>query len=475
MSTSSSSVGAWSPTASWRPCRARDTEGGLPRHGGRRGGPGALRPGRPQRLLLRLDPGGPPPRGPHDCGTTRRSPCAPGTTATGIDRAAARSSRPRTAGRTPTTTWCSPPARTPGCRPVPGRRRHGRLRLPHHRRPRRPARLGRAAAAELGRPARGAVVGGGLLGLEAAGALVGLGAHCTVVEFAPRLMALQVDEGGGTRCAGSSRGWASTSASARQRVDRRRRRRPGRRAAASPATRTTLPADVVVFATACGRATSWPGPPGWRPARAAASSSTRRCRTDGPAGLRDRRGRLHRGALPGARRARLHDGRGRRRPAARRRGDLPGRRPVDQAQAARRRRRVVRRRVRDDAGRARARATPTRSPASTRSSSSPTTPARCSAASSSATRRRTPSLRPMVGRRARRRPGPVAAARERRRRATPGRPARRGRGLLLQQRHRRRRPRARSPSTGCHDVGVRQGVHAGPARRAARASRSSRS
>lgn len=51
--------------------------------------------------------------------------------------------------------------------------------------------------AALGRPVRGVVVGGGLLGLEAAGALVGLGAHTTVVEFAPRLMALQVDEGGG--------------------------------------------------------------------------------------------------------------------------------------------------------------------------------------------------------------------------------------------------------------------------------------
>ncbi len=55
----------------------------------------------------------------------------------------------------------------------------------------------RRREAELGRPVRGAVVGGGLLGLEAAGALVGLGTDCTVVEFAPRLMALQVDEGGG--------------------------------------------------------------------------------------------------------------------------------------------------------------------------------------------------------------------------------------------------------------------------------------
>ncbi|NHC15661.1 nitrite reductase large subunit NirB [Motilibacter deserti] len=43
----------------------------------------------------------------------------------------------------------------------------------------------------------GAVVGGGLLGLEAANALLGLGLETHVVEFAPRLMAVQVDEGGG--------------------------------------------------------------------------------------------------------------------------------------------------------------------------------------------------------------------------------------------------------------------------------------
>jgi len=46
-------------------------------------------------------------------------------------------------------------------------------------------------------PMRGVVVGGGLLGLEAAGALHGLGVETTVVEFAERLMPLQVDEGGG--------------------------------------------------------------------------------------------------------------------------------------------------------------------------------------------------------------------------------------------------------------------------------------
>ncbi|MDN4476543.1 nitrite reductase large subunit NirB [Demequina sp. SYSU T00192] len=51
--------------------------------------------------------------------------------------------------------------------------------------------------AELGRPVRGAVIGGGLLGLEAAGALQSLGARSTVIQFADRLMNLQVDEGGG--------------------------------------------------------------------------------------------------------------------------------------------------------------------------------------------------------------------------------------------------------------------------------------
>jgi nitrite reductase (NADH) large subunit len=43
----------------------------------------------------------------------------------------------------------------------------------------------------------GAVVGGGLLGLEAANALLSLGLETHVVEFAPRLMPVQVDDGGG--------------------------------------------------------------------------------------------------------------------------------------------------------------------------------------------------------------------------------------------------------------------------------------
>ncbi len=43
----------------------------------------------------------------------------------------------------------------------------------------------------------GTVVGGGLLGLEAAKALKDLGLETHVVEFAPRLMAVQIDEAGG--------------------------------------------------------------------------------------------------------------------------------------------------------------------------------------------------------------------------------------------------------------------------------------
>ena len=49
----------------------------------------------------------------------------------------------------------------------------------------------------VGNCTRGVVIGGGLLGLEAAKALKDLGLETHVVEFAPRLMAVQVDDGGG--------------------------------------------------------------------------------------------------------------------------------------------------------------------------------------------------------------------------------------------------------------------------------------
>src|SRR5205085_7392598 len=43
----------------------------------------------------------------------------------------------------------------------------------------------------------GVVIGGGLLGLEAANALNRMGLETHVVEFAPRLLAMQVDDAGG--------------------------------------------------------------------------------------------------------------------------------------------------------------------------------------------------------------------------------------------------------------------------------------
>ncbi|MGW6425602.1 nitrite reductase large subunit NirB [Nocardia sp. NPDC055053] len=55
----------------------------------------------------------------------------------------------------------------------------------------------RAAADAAGPGAHGVVVGGGLLGLEAANALRLMGMTPHVVEFAPRLMPAQVDDGGG--------------------------------------------------------------------------------------------------------------------------------------------------------------------------------------------------------------------------------------------------------------------------------------
>ncbi|HMC70705.1 MAG TPA: FAD-dependent oxidoreductase, partial [Mycobacteriales bacterium] len=54
-----------------------------------------------------------------------------------------------------------------------------------------------SAAAHVAGVRSGAVVGGGLLGLEAANALQALGLETHVVEFASRLMPMQVDDGGG--------------------------------------------------------------------------------------------------------------------------------------------------------------------------------------------------------------------------------------------------------------------------------------
>ena len=95
---------------------------------------------------------------------------------------------------------------------------------------------------------KGVVVGGGLLGLEAAGALHGLGVATTVVEFADRLMPLQVDEGGGAALRRIVEGMgvevrtSTASAALHAGAD-------GRVAAMEFADGTKVEADVVVFAT----------------------------------------------------------------------------------------------------------------------------------------------------------------------------------------------------------------------------------
>jgi nitrite reductase (NADH) large subunit len=99
-----------------------------------------------------------------------------------------------------------------------------------------------------GKQVKGVVVGGGLLGLEAAGALRALGAATKVVEFAPRLMPLQVDEGGGAALSRLIEGLDVDvlTGTACQRV---KLTSQGAARAMAVADGPDLPADVVVFAT----------------------------------------------------------------------------------------------------------------------------------------------------------------------------------------------------------------------------------
>ena len=181
---------------------------------------------------------------------------------------------------------------------------------------------------------RGVVVGGGLLGLEAANALRLLGLEVTVVEFAPRLMAVQLDEGGGAalRRHVEQLGLAvRTGAAATEVVTGAggalcavSLRRGGRRS--RPTSSCSPPASAP--------ATSSPRPPGWTSASGAASWSTIAARPPCRP-VRRRRGRLPRRPHLRARRPRPRHGGGGRRPHRRRRRHLHRRRPLDPAQAAR--------------------------------------------------------------------------------------------------------------------------------------------
>ncbi|MGW4050704.1 nitrite reductase large subunit NirB [Streptomyces sp. NPDC004779] len=92
----------------------------------------------------------------------------------------------------------------------------------------------------------GVVIGGGLLGLEAAGALRTLGLATHVVEFAPRLMPLQVDDGGAAalRATIESMGVAVHTGVGATRVETDA---DGRTTALTLSNGERIPADLVVF------------------------------------------------------------------------------------------------------------------------------------------------------------------------------------------------------------------------------------
>lgn len=103
-------------------------------------------------------------------------------------------------------------------------------------------------ARALGRPLRGAVVGGGVLGLEAAAALQTLDVAPTVVEFADRLMAVQLDAGGGEalRVLATGLGMQVRTSTAASRVVAAP---DGSVGGLELSTGEVLPADVVVYST----------------------------------------------------------------------------------------------------------------------------------------------------------------------------------------------------------------------------------
>jgi nitrite reductase (NADH) large subunit len=137
----------------------------------------------------------------------------------------------------------------------------------------------------------GVVIGGGLLGLECAKALRDLKLETHVVEFAPRLMAVQVDESGGrvlrqkieelgvtahTQEHGRDRRWQAAHPS----HEFRRRLAPGNRhdrvlRRHPPARRTGAPGGLKVGAGAASSSTTTASPP----TRPSTPSANARCGT----------------------------------------------------------------------------------------------------------------------------------------------------------------------------------------------------
>ncbi len=213
------------------------------------------------------------------------------------------------------------------------------------------------AAAAGSHTGRAVVVGGGLLGLEAANALRLLGLATHVVERAPHLMAVQLDQGGGAllgRMVGELGVRVHTGTGTRGVATHPR---TGAAAGVELTDGTFLETDLVVFAAGVRPRDELARDAGLRVGERGGVVVDAGCRsvTD-PRGVGRRRGRLRRGPHPGAGRARLRHGRDRRRPAAGRRGRLPRRRHRHPAQTARCRSGLLRRRARHHPRRAGSRA-----------------------------------------------------------------------------------------------------------------------
>ena len=109
-----------------------------------------------------------------------------------------------------------------------------------------------------------AVIGGGLLGLEAANAMRQLGLHTTVVELAPRLMAVQLDDGPARCCGARSRSSASRCGRAWGPPLCAPARTVGPSAWTSATTLRRSTSTSWCSQPASGRATSWLATPGSR-------------------------------------------------------------------------------------------------------------------------------------------------------------------------------------------------------------------
>ncbi|MCH6160159.1 nitrite reductase large subunit NirB [Streptomyces marispadix] len=133
----------------------------------------------------------------------------------------------------------------------------------------------------------GVVVGGGLLGLEAAGALRGLGLRTHIVELSERLMALQVDAGGGAALRRTLEGMeleVSTGVAAEEIVtgEGGSGGGPGAVTAMALSDGSRLPTDMVVFAAGVRPRDQLAREAGLATGGRGGITVDERCRTDDP-------------------------------------------------------------------------------------------------------------------------------------------------------------------------------------------------